>query len=325
MDDATYTLDFEKPLRELEKQLETLLTVSEESKVDVKSEIDAIEAKIDKTKSKIYSNLTAWQRVQLSRHPKRPFALDYIERIFTGFEELHGDRRFREDAAIVGGPAFFEGGPVMVIGQQKGRNTRENLKRNFGCPHPEGYRKAMRLMEMAEKFKMPVITLIDTPGAYPGIGAEERHVAEAIAVNIRDMSALKVPIISIVIGEGGSGGALGIAVADKVMILENGYYSVISPEGCAAILWKDRAAAPQAAEALKFSPEHLKKFAIVDQIISEPTGGAHRDYDAAADKLKKAIISSLAKLREKSVERLLDDRYARFRKLGKFEETAAAN
>lgn len=325
MDDAIYTLEFEKPLRELEKQLETLLTVSEESKVDVKSEIDAIESKIEKTKSDIYSNLTAWQRVQLSRHPKRPFSLDYIERIFTGFEELHGDRRFREDAAIVGGPAFLDGKPVMVIGQQKGRNTRENLKRNFGCPHPEGYRKAMRLMEMAEKFKMPVITLIDTPGAYPGIGAEERHVAEAIAVNIRDMSALKVPVISIVIGEGGSGGALGIAVADEVMILENGYYSVISPEGCAAILWKDRAAAPQAAEALKFSPEHLKKFGVVDQIIAEPTGGAHRDHDAAADKLKKAIDDSLGKLRKKSVKRLLDDRYARFRKLGEFEEKTVAS
>jgi len=323
MDEATYTLEFEKPLRELEKQLESLLTVSQESKVDVQSEIDAIEVKIAKTKSEIYSDLTAWQRVQLSRHPQRPYSLDYIEHIFTDFQELHGDRRFREDAAIVGGPAFLEGKPVMLIGQQKGRNTRENLMRNFGCPHPEGYRKAMRLMEMAEKFNMPVITLIDTPGAYPGIGAEERHVAEAIAVNIRDMSSLRVPIISIVIGEGGSGGALGIAVADEVMILENGYYSVISPEGCAAILWKDRAAAPQAAEALKFSPEFLKKFGVVDQIIAEPTGGAHRDHDGAAEKVKAAITASLTGLRKKSVKCLLDDRYARFRKLGEFEETAA--
>lgn len=322
MDEPTYTLEFEKPLRELEKQLRSLLTVSEESKVDVRNEIEAIEAKIEKTKSAIYLNLTAWQRVQLSRHPKRPYTLDYIERIFTDFEELHGDRRFREDAAIVGGPAFLDGLPVMIIGQQKGRNTRENLKRNFGCPHPEGYRKAMRLMEMAEKFKMPIITMIDTPGAYPGIGAEERHVAEAIAVNIRDMSALKVPIISIVIGEGGSGGALGIAVADEVMILENGYYSVISPEGCAAILWKDRAAAPQAADALKFSPKHLKKFGVVDTILEEPIGGAHRDPDQAAAIMKKAISSSLATLRKKSVTKLLDDRYARFRKLGEFEEVA---
>ncbi len=321
MDDATYTLEFEKPLRELEKQLHTLLTLSQESKVDVTSEIEAIEAKIEKTKSDIYSDLTAWQRVQLSRHPKRPYSLDYIERIFTDFEELHGDRRFREDAAIVGGPAFLDGKPVMVIGQQKGRNTKENLKRNFGCPHPEGYRKAMRLMEMAEKFKMPVVTLIDTPGAYPGIGAEERHVAEAIAVNIRDMSALKVPIVTIVIGEGGSGGALGIAVADEVMILENGYYSVISPEGCAAILWKDRAAAPQAAEALKFSPEYLKKFGVVDRIIPEPMGGAHQDFDAAAATLKEAITGSLGKLVKKSVTKLLDERYARFRKLGEFEDT----
>lgn len=322
MEDATYTLEFEKPLRELEKQLHTLQTVSEESKVDVSKEIEAIEAKIEQTKADIYSNLTAWQRVQLSRHPKRPYSLDYIERIFTDFEELHGDRRFREDAAIVGGPAFLDGKPVMVIGQQKGRNTRENLKRNFGCPHPEGYRKAMRLMEMAEKFKMPIITLIDTPGAYPGIGAEERHVAEAIAVNIRDMSALKVPIITIVVGEGGSGGALGMAVADEVMILENGYYSVISPEGCAAILWKDRAAAPQAAEALKFSPEHLTKFGVVDQVISEPMGGAHRDYEVAAKALKEAITKSLTKLQKKSVTKLLDDRYERFRNLGEFAETA---
>jgi acetyl-CoA carboxylase carboxyl transferase subunit alpha len=321
MEDATYTLEFEKPLRELEKQLVTLQTVSDESKVDVKNEIKAIEAKIEQTKAAIYSDLTAWQRVQLSRHPKRPYSLDYIERVFTDFEELHGDRRFREDAAIVGGPAFLDGQPVMVIGQQKGRNTKENLKRNFGCPHPEGYRKAMRLMEMAEKFKMPVITLIDTPGAYPGIGAEERHVAEAIAVNIRDMSVLTVPIITIVIGEGGSGGALGMAVADEVMILENGYYSVISPEGCAAILWKDRAAAPQAAEALKFSPAHLKKFGVVDQIIPEPMGGAHRDYEAAAATIKSAILKSLANLQKKSESKLLEDRYKRFRALGEFAET----
>ncbi|RCL34958.1 MAG: acetyl-CoA carboxylase carboxyltransferase subunit alpha [Puniceicoccaceae bacterium] len=322
MEDVTYTLEFEKPLRELEKQLITLNQVSQESKVDVSSEIEAIEIKIEKIKKDIYSNLTPWQRVQLSRHPKRPYSLDYIDRIFTDFEELHGDRRFQEDAAIVGGPAFLNGQAVMILGQQKGRNTRDNLKRNFGCPHPEGYRKAMRLMEMAEKFTMPVITLIDTPGAYPGIGAEERHVAEAIAVNIRDMSALKVPIISIVIGEGGSGGALGMAVADEVMILENGYYSVISPEGCAAILWKDRAAAPQAADALKFSPEYLQKFGVVDRVISEPVGGAHRDFDFAAKALKDAIVDSLAKLKKKSTKKLLEDRYAKFRNLGEHAETA---
>jgi acetyl-CoA carboxylase carboxyl transferase subunit alpha len=324
MEDVTYTLEFEKPLRELEKQLITLNQVSQESKVDVTNEIWAIEAKIDKTKQEIYSHLTAWQRVQLSRHPKRPYSLDYIDLIFTDFEELHGDRRFREDAAIVGGPAFLDGKPVMVIGQQKGRNTRENLKRNFGCPHPEGYRKAMRLMEMAEKFGMPIVTLIDTPGAYPGIGAEERHVAEAIAVNIRDMSALKVPIVTIVIGEGGSGGALGMAVADEVMILENGYYSVISPEGCAAILWKDRAAAPQAADALKFSPEYLLKFGVVDRVIAEPMGGAHRDHEEAAKKLREAIVDSLDKLSKKSIKKLLDDRYQRFRDLGEFADSDAA-
>ncbi len=320
MDDATYTLEFEKPLRELEKQLSTLLTVSEESKVDVKSEIEAIESKIEKTKSDIYSNLTAWQRVQLSRHPRRPYSLDYIERIFIDFEELHGDRRFRDDAAIVGGPAFLEGAPVMVIGQQKGRNTKENLMRNFGCPHPEGYRKALRLMEMAERFAMPVVTLIDTPGAYPGIGAEERHVAEAIAVNIRDMSLLDVPIVSAVIGEGGSGGALGIAVADEVMIFENSYYSVISPEGCAAILWKDRAAAPSAAEALRFSPAYLKEFGVVDQILPEPTGGAHRDVDAAATTLGEAIKDAVRRIAEKPNHSRLEERYAKFRKLGVYTE-----
>ncbi|MEC8333624.1 MAG: acetyl-CoA carboxylase carboxyltransferase subunit alpha [Verrucomicrobiota bacterium] len=323
MEDLTYTLEFEKPLRELEKQLITLRKVSQESKVDVGSEIKAIEAKIEKTKKEIYSNLDAWQRVQLSRHPKRPYSLDYIDLIFTDFQELHGDRRFSEDAAIVGGPAFLNGEPVMVIGQQKGRNTKDNLKRNFGCPHPEGYRKAMRLMEMAEKFKMPIVTFVDTPGAYPGIGAEERHVAEAIAVNIRDMSHLKVPIVTIVIGEGGSGGALGIAVADEVMILENGYYSVISPEGCAAILWKDRAAAPKAAEALKFSPDYLEKFGIVDRVISEPTGGAHRDHELSAKTLKTAIVDALKKLKKKSLKKLLEDRYSKFRNLGEYAESKA--
>lgn len=318
MKDTTYTLEFEKPLRELEKQLITLNRASQESKVDVSNEIKAIEKKIEKMKSDIYSDLGAWQRVQLSRHPKRPYSLDYIEHIFTDFEELHGDRRFSEDAAIIGGPAFIDNKPIMVIGQQKGRNTKENLLRNFGCPHPEGYRKAMRLMNLADKFDMPIITLVDTPGAYPGIGAEERHVAEAIAVNIRDMSALRVPIITIIIGEGGSGGALGIAVADEVMIFENAYYSVISPEGCAAILWKDRAAAPKAAEALKFSPSHLKEFGIVDRILPEPTGGAHRNYDEAAATLKSAILDALGVLQKKSTKKLLDERYTKFRKMGQF-------
>lgn len=325
MDDITYTLEFEKPLRELEKQLIALQQVSDDTKVDVSAEIKAIESKLEQLKSNIYADLSPWQRVQLCRHPKRPYALDYIERIVTDFEELHGDRRFKDDPAIVGGTAFFEGQPIMIIGQQKGRNTKENLKRNFGCPNPEGYRKAMRLMEMAEKFSLPIITLVDTPGAYPGIGAEERHVAEAIAVNIRDMSALSVPILSIVIGEGGSGGALGIAVADSVMILENSYYSVISPEGCAAILWKDRAAAPKAAEALKFSPEDLKKFGVVDTIISEPAGGAHRDYDLAAKNLKKEIKTQLARTQKLSTKSLLEKRYKKFRNMGVFEEPTQTN
>jgi acetyl-CoA carboxylase carboxyl transferase subunit alpha len=320
MEDSTYTLEFEKPLRELEKQLITLQKVSEDSNVDVSKEIKAIESKLEQLKSNVYSDLSPWQRVQLCRHPKRPYALDYIERIVSDFEELHGDRRFKDDLAIVGGTAIFEGQPVMIIGQQKGRNTKDNLKRNFGCPNPEGYRKALRLMQMAEKFNLPIITLVDTPGAYPGIGAEERHVAEAIAVNIRDMSALSVPIISIVIGEGGSGGALGIAVADTVMILENSYYSVISPEGCAAILWKDRAAAPKAAEALKFSPENLKELGVVDTIISEPAGGAHRDYDLAAKSLKKEIKSALNKLLKLDTSALLEQRYSKFRNMGVFEE-----
>lgn len=324
MEDSTYTLEFEKPLRELEKQLIALQKVSEDSKVDVSKEIKAIESKLEQLKANVYSDLTPWQRVQLCRHPKRPYALDYISRIVSDFEELHGDRRFKDDAAIVGGTAVFEGQPVMIIGQQKGRNTKDNLKRNFGCPNPEGYRKALRLMQMAEKFNLPIITLVDTPGAYPGIGAEERHVAEAIAVNIRDMSALTVPIVSIVIGEGGSGGALGIAVADTVMILENCYYSVISPEGCAAILWKDRAAAPKAAEALKFSPENLKTFGVVDTIISEPAGGAHRDYELAAKNLKKAVQSALNKLLKLSPEALLEQRYAKFRGMGVFEEQSAS-
>ena len=320
MEDSTYTLEFEKPLRELEKQLITLQKVSEDSNVDVSKEIKAIESKLEQLKSNVYSDLSPWQRVQLCRHPKRPYALDYIERIVSDFEELHGDRRFKDDLAIVGGTAIFEGQPVMILGQQKGRNTKDNLKRNFGCPNPEGYRKALRLMQMAEKFNLPIITLVDTPGAYPGIGAEERHVAEAIAVNIRDMSALSVPIISIVIGEGGSGGALGIAVADTVMILENSYYSVISPEGCAAILWKDRAAAPKAAEALKFSPENLKELGVVDTIISEPAGGAHRDYDLAAKSLKKEIKSALNKLLKLDTGALLEQRYSKFRNMGVFEE-----
>lgn len=318
MEKATFTLDFEKPIQVLRDQLEDLRKSSEANNIDVTNEIRAIEEKIVETKKLIHANLTPWQKVQLARHPQRPYALDYIELLFEDFQELHGDRQFRDDAAIVGGTAFFEGKPVMVIGQQKGRSTKENLKRNFGCPNPEGYRKALRLMKMAEKFKLPVFCLIDTPGAYPGVGAEERHVAEAIAVNIREMSDLGVPIVATVIGEGGSGGALGIAVADRVLILQNAYYSVISPEGCAAILWKDRSHSARAAEALQITADKLLELGIVDEIVDEPLGGAHTDRATTAATLKKALSKNLAELSKLSEKKLLDGRYAKFRGMGVF-------
>lgn len=324
MEKPTYTLEFEKPLRDLGRQLDSLHQLSIENNVDVSREVSAIEAKISATKKAIYSELSAWQRVQIARHPKRPYTLDFVERIFKNFQELHGDRMFRDDPSMVGGTAMLDGQAVMVIGQQKGRDTKENILRNFGMPHPEGYRKAMRLMRMAEKFGLPVIAFVDTPGAFPGIGAEERHVAEAIAVNLREMAVLKVPIISIILGEGGSGGALGIAVADRVLIFENAYYSVISPEGCAAILWKDRASAPRAAEALKLGSASLKKFGIVDEIVDEPFGGNHTDYDQAAAALKYAITCHLNDLKGLPVDQLTNLRYDRFRKLGVFEESAAS-
>jgi acetyl-CoA carboxylase carboxyl transferase subunit alpha len=320
MDRTLYALEFEKPLRDLSRQLESLHQLSIENNVDVTSEIAAIEKKIDATKRTIYSSLTAWQRIQIARHPKRPYALDYINRLFTGFEELHGDRSFRDDRAIIGGTAFFGEQPVMLVAQQKGRDTRENIERNFGMPNPEGYRKALRLMKLAEKFDLPVITFVDTPGAFPGIGAEERHVAEAIAVNLREMSALKTPIVSVIIGEGGSGGALGIAVADRVLILENAYYSVISPEGCAAILWKDRACAPKAAEALKCGAKDLLRFKVVDEVIEEPFGGAHSDHDRAAGAMKASFAKHLRDLVGQPVRTLLNRRYERYRALGVMEE-----
>ncbi len=320
MSKPKFSLDFEKPLHELELQLQSLRKLSEEQKLDVSGEIRAIEAKLEATKAKIHQNLTSWQKVQLARHPHRPYALDYIEMIFDGFQELHGDRLYRDDQAIVGGPAFLDGQPVMVLGQQKGRNTKENLKRNFGCPNPEGYRKALRLMRLAEKFHLPVIALVDTPGAYPGIGAEERHVAEAIAVNLREMSVLETPTIATVIGEGGSGGALGIAVTDVVLIMENAYYSVISPEGCAAILWKDRAHAPRAAEALQITADKLLEAGVVDGIVPEPLGGAHLDPALAAKNLKAALIENLARLNAIPMKTLLEQRYQKFRNLGMYEE-----
>jgi acetyl-CoA carboxylase carboxyl transferase subunit alpha len=315
-----FTLEFEKPIRELEDKIAALRASSESAGMDVTKEAVSLEAKLAQTRREVYGNLTPWQRVQLARHPRRPYSLDYIGMIFDDFQELHGDRLFMDDESTVGGTAFFEGQPVMVIGQQKGRDTKENLRRNFGCPNPEGYRKALRLMKMAHTFKLPIITLVDTPGAFPGIGSEERHVAEAIAVNLREMSQFGVPIITFVIGEGGSGGALGIGVTDRVLIFANSYYSVISPEGCAAILWKDGAAAPKAAEALKLSANHLERLGVVDEIVAEPTGGAHHDPAQAADALKYALQKHLNDLRALSGEQLLDARYERYRHLGVYEE-----
>ncbi len=310
------SLEFEKPLLKLEKQLEDLMTSSKNSDLDFSDEIQAIESKIELTKREVYADLSPWQKVQLSRHPNRPYANDYIERIFTNFEPLHGDRLYREDAAVIGGPAELDGKKVMILGQQKGRNTEENLNRNFGCPNPEGYRKSLRLMKMAERFVMPVISIIDTPGAFPGIGGEERHVAEAIAVNLKEMAALDVPIIALVIGEGGSGGALGVAVADRVLILENAYYSVISPEGCAAILWKDRAFASDAAQALKLDANELLKLGIVDAVLPEPTGGAHRNWDEMATVIKSSLNSEITALENE--RDLCSGRYEKYRIMGEF-------
>jgi len=313
-------LDFEKPIVELEEKLGELRRQSEERKIDLRSEIASMQEKIEATRERIYGNLSAWQRVQISRHIARPFFLDYVRMACTDFVELKGDRLFGDDASMPGGLATIGGIRCVVVGQQKGRDMKENLLRNFGSPHPEGYRKALRLMRMAEKFGFPFVAFIDTPGAYPGIGAEERHIAEAIAVNIRDMMALRTPIISIVIGEGGSGGALGIGVADRVLMLENAYYSVISPEGCAAILWKHRKHAPEAAEALKLAAPDLVKMGLVDGVISEPAGGAHTDPQQAADNIRATIEKELKVLTKAPIEKLLKERYEKFRRMGVFEE-----
>jgi acetyl-CoA carboxylase carboxyl transferase subunit alpha len=291
--------------------------------ISFEEEVAMIQKKIEETRRHIFLNLSAWDRIKIARHPKRPFTLDYLENAFTDFHELHGDRLYAEDRAIVGGFARLGGHKVMVIGTQKGRDTKENILRNFGSAHPEGYRKALRLMKLADKFRLPIITLIDTAGAYPGIGAEERHIAEAIAVNLREMMLLDVPIIAAVIGEGGSGGALGIGVANRVLILENAYYSVISPEGCAAILWKDRAAAAKAAEALKITAKHLLELGLVDEIVPEPLGGAHTDRDATAAALQAGLVKHLEQLLALSPEERLKQRYAKFRKFGHFHEKQA--
>lgn len=325
MEKPVYTLEFEKPLRDLSAQLEQLSQQSLENNLDVASEIAAIERKIAATQREIYSNLTPWQKVQIARHPKRPYALDYVNLLCENFVELHGDRQFNDDQALIGGTAFFKGEAIMVIAQQKGRETKEKIARNFGMPQPEGYRKALRLMKTAEKFGLPVITFIDTPGAYPGLGSEERHVSEAIAVNLREMAMLRVPSISVVVGEGGSGGALGIGVTDRVLIFENSYYSVISPEGCAAILWKDPAAAPKAAAALKLNADQLEKLGVVDEVIAEPFGGAHNDYDKAAATLGYALQKHLNDLRRLKGDALLDARYERYRRLGIYEEAGVVH
>jgi acetyl-CoA carboxylase carboxyl transferase subunit alpha len=320
METPSYSLEFEKPLRDLARQLDELRQQSVESNVDKAKEVRAIEKKIELMQKELYSNMTPWQKVLLARHPKRPYALDYVSTICKGFQELHGDRQFNDDRALVSGTAFLDGQAVMIVAQQKGRDPKERIARNFGMPQPEGYRKALRIMKMAEKFHLPVLSFIDTPGAFPGVGSEERHVSEAIAVNLREMSMLKTPTISVVVGEGGSGGALGIGVTDRVLMFENSYYSVITPEGCAAILWKDGAAAPKAAAALKVDADDLEKLGAVDEVIPEPLGGAHNDPAKAAAALKYTLQKHLNDLRALDMDMLLDARYQRYRHIGTYEE-----
>ena len=316
----TAWLDFERPLVELERKIEDLRAFADQENLEFTDELKKLEAKATRLRSEIYSELTAWQRVQLARHPRRPYLLDYIPLLFTEFMELHGDRTFGEDAALVTGMARFEGRPVIVIGHQKGRNTKENIHRNFGMPHPEGYRKALRLMRLGEKFGAPIITFIDTPGAYPGVAAEERGQSEAIARNLLSMARLRVPILVFVIGEGGSGGALAIAVGDRVLMLENAVYSVISPEGCAAILWKDRAKAPDSAQALRVSAQEIFSLGVIDRVVPEPLGGAHRDAKGMAETLRVEIREHLAVLSRIPVDELLEERLQKYLKMGKFEE-----
>jgi acetyl-CoA carboxylase carboxyl transferase subunit alpha len=315
---AQVYMEFEKPLMELEKKIEELAVLSE--KMDLSAEIAKLEKKADKMRGEIFSNLSRWQTAQIARHINRPFTMDYLNLIFTEFTELHGDRLFGDDHAIVGGLARLDGEPVMVIGHQKGRDTKEKVYRNFGMPNPEGYRKALRLMKMAEQFKLPVITFVDTPGAYPGIGAEERGQAEAIARNLREMAGLTVPIIVVITGEGGSGGALAIAVGDRIIMLENSVYAVISPEGCAAILWSDGTKGAQAAEALKLTAKDIKALEVIDEIIKEPLGGAHRDHEAMAKTLQEALVRNLKELKKIPEGSLVEERYQKFRKMSRFIE-----
>jgi len=312
-------LDFEKPVAELEHELEKLKHKAQTQNIDLSDEITAMEGKLTDTRNRIYDELSPWQRVQIARHTNRPFMLDYISHVFDDFCELHGDRHIGDDNAMPGGFATLGGQRVVVIGHQKGRDTKENLLRNFGSAHPEGYRKSLRLMKLAEKFKLPIVALIDTPGAFPGIGAEERNIAEAIGFNLREMMLLKTPTVAVVLGEGGSGGALGIGVTDRVLMMENAYYSVISPEGCAAILWKHRKHAPEAAEAMKITAPDLGKLHLIDEVIPEPKGGAHHDHQQAAENLRTAVLNQIKSLQELSTEELLDQRYAKFRAFGEWQ------
>jgi acetyl-CoA carboxylase carboxyl transferase subunit alpha len=309
-------LDFEKPIIELEKKIQELKHFISDKKIDLSSEVRRLEDKLEQLKRNTYGNLSAWQRVQLARHPQRPYTLDYINMIMSEFIEIHGDRAYADDKAIICGFAKLDNSKILVIGHQKGRDTKENLKRNFGCAHPEGYRKALRIMHLAEKFDLPVVIFIDTPGAYPGIGAEERGQAQAIAFNLREMISISEPIIAIVIGEGGSGGALGIGVADRILVLENAYYSVISPEGCAAILWKDGSKASEAAEVLKMTAQDLFKTGIIDEVVLEPLGGAHRDPQKTAQNIKESLNKDLKELNSLSKEEILKARYKKFRAMG---------
>jgi len=317
-------LEFEKPVFDAETKLAELVDKNEDNPTkSLLRQIGRAEKKLSTVMEKTYGNLTPWQRVQLARHPKRPFMLDYAELAFDEFVEIHGDRHIGDDEAMPCGFAQLGEIRVALIGHQKGRETKENLRRNFGSAHPEGYRKALRVMRMAEKFELPVVCLIDTPGAFPGVGAEERNIAEAIAFNLREMTSLRTPIVSVVIGEGGSGGALGIGVADRVLMLENAYYSVISPEGCAAILWKDRSKAAEASEALKLSADSLKRLGIIDGVIAEPGGGAHRDPHATAAALRRSLFRHLRDLSTKGHDTLLEERYQKFRAMGEFDEVVA--
>lgn len=317
------TLDFEKPIVELEKKIMELRNLSSDGNLNLQSEVSKLEGRLDHLKKETYSSLTPWQRVQIARHPRRPYSLDYIRMIFSDFIEFHGDRTFADDKALIGGFAKLEGQSFLVLGHQKGRDAKENIMRNFGSAHPEGYRKALRLMKMAEKFNLPIAVFVDTPGAYPGIGAEERGQAYTIAMNIREMARIKVPIIVFVIGEGGSGGALGIGVGDRVLVLENAYYSVISPEGCAAILWKDRTKAPEAAAALRLTAKDLLEMKLIDEIVREPLGGAHRNPEETAETIKSAIKRHWKDLQGTNREEIIASRYEKFRNIGIYEEQTA--